>query len=126
MSDNHSGTHGVQQHMRACIAVFVALLVFTIITVAISYVDFGSHELNIGIGLLIATFKAFLVAAYFMHLISEKKLIYTVLGFTGFFFVGLMALTLISYEDIPNLGDEKAEIAHVESAEAHGDKEAAH
>ena len=31
-----------------------------------------------------------------MHLISEKKMIYAVLGFTVFFFVALMYLTLFS------------------------------
>ena len=33
-----------------------------------------------------------LVAGYFMHLVSEKKLIYAVLALTAFFFVALMAL----------------------------------
>lgn len=125
MSDNHSGSHGVQEHMRSCIFVFVILLIFTIITVAISYVDFGNDHVNLGIGLLIATFKAFLVAAYFMHLISEKKLIYTVLTFTGIFFVGLMFLTLFSYADIPTTGHEQSVVAHVEHAdEGHGHEEA--
>lgn len=123
MSDNHSGSHGVQEHMRSCITVFVVLLIFTIITVAISYVDFGNDLVNIGIGLLIATFKAFLVAAYFMHLISEKKLVYTVLTFTGVFFVGLMFLTLFSYADIPTTGNELPAVAHVEHAdEAHAEE----
>lgn len=115
MSDDHSGAHSVQEFMRSCKIVFGILLVFTLITVAVAKVDFGHHVLNIGIGLLIATFKAFLVAAYFMHLISEKKLIYTVLSFTGVFFVGLMFLTLYSYEDIPSTGREPV-VQMVESA----------
>ena len=44
--------------------------------------------------LVIACGKAFLVAGYFMHLISERKMIYGILAFTVFFFVGLMGLTL--------------------------------
>jgi hypothetical protein len=36
-----------------------------------------------------------------MHLLSEKKLIYTILGFTVFFFAGLMALTLYAMNDFP-------------------------
>ncbi len=123
MSDNHS----VPDFMRTCRFVFILLIVFTVITVAVSKVDFGHHFLNIGVGLLIATFKAFLVAAYFMHLISEKKLIYTVLGFTGFFFVGLMFLTLFSYADFPTLGGEQPEVAHVEgAAETHHEAGADH
>ena len=45
--------------------------------------------------------KASLVAGYFMHLISERKLIYCILAFTAFFFVGLMFLTLVAYHDFP-------------------------
>ena len=44
--------------------------------------------------LAIAVVNAFLVAGFLMHLLSEKKLIYTVLGFTVVFFIGLMGLTL--------------------------------
>ena len=36
-----------------------------------------------------------------MHLLSEKKLIYTVLGFTVFFFIGLMGLTLWATNGFP-------------------------
>ncbi len=57
--------------------------------------------MNIGLALVIACTKAFLVAGYFMHLISEKKMIYGIMAFTAFFFVGLMALTLWSMHDFP-------------------------
>jgi hypothetical protein len=36
-----------------------------------------------------------------MHLISEKKMVYTVLGFTVFFFAGLLALTVWAMHDFP-------------------------
>jgi hypothetical protein len=39
-----------------------------------------------------------LVAGFFMHLISEKKMIYSVLAFTVFFFAALMYLTIWSME----------------------------
>ena len=60
------------------------------------YVHLG-HTGNIIAALLIATFKSLLVAAYFMHLSSEKSMIFKVLVFTIFFFFGLMLLTLFSY-----------------------------
>ena len=50
------------------------------------------------LALVIAGVKGFLVAGYFMHLVTEKKLIYTVLAFTAFFFAGLMGLTLWSMQ----------------------------
>ena len=36
-----------------------------------------------------------------MHLLSERKMIYGLLAFTGFFFLGLMVLTVCSFADFP-------------------------
>jgi cytochrome c oxidase subunit 4 len=91
----------ISKHVRAYIAVFVALLVGTIITVGLNYLHFDSVVLTVVIALFVATIKAALVACYFMHLISEKKLIYIVLGFTAFFFAALLVLTLFCYADPP-------------------------
>ena len=46
--------------------VWVTLLIFTVITVAVSYVDFG--EMNMIIAMIVATIKAVLVMAFFMGL----------------------------------------------------------
>jgi hypothetical protein len=51
--------------------------------------------------LAIACVNAFVVAGFLMHLLSEKKMIYTVLSFTVFFFIGLMGLTLWAMHDFP-------------------------
>src|SRR5205814_6641949 len=64
------------------------------ITVALSYVNFGAPKANIAVAMLVATFKAGLVAAIFMHLAAEKRLIYRILilpvslcsDFSGLFF----------------------------------------
>jgi cytochrome c oxidase subunit 4 len=94
MNSGHSpeSTHSV----RGYIFVFIALLAGTILTVWASFIQFGSREINIAVALTIACVKAFLVAGYFMHLISERKMIYLVLGFTAVFFAGLMGLTVWS------------------------------
>jgi caa(3)-type oxidase subunit IV len=76
-----------------------ALLVFTVITVAVSYVDFGSTFINVAIGLGIATFKAGLVAMIFMHLNDEKPMIYRILVFTFFFVSGMILLFILSLKD---------------------------
>ena len=105
MSD-HSHSHSpeeVSKHVKIYVGVFVALLIGTVITVGLNYLHFDSKALTIGIALLVATVKATLVACYFMHLISERKMIYIILGFTTFFFIGMMALTLSSYADFPPL-----------------------
>lgn len=94
-----------KDYQRSYMVVFGTLLVFTVITVAISFVDLEHWfpGANMTVGLIIATFKATLVMLFFMHLVSEKQLIYLVLGFTFFFFVGLMGLTIWAMLDYPKL-----------------------
>jgi cytochrome c oxidase subunit 4 len=96
----HTSDH-IQQHVRRYLFVFYALLFGTLITVGASYIPFGNRAMNIGVALLIAICKATLVACYFMHLISERKMIYFIMAFTAFFFAGLMFLTLWSFSDNP-------------------------
>lgn len=95
MSDN---AHDISKSVRKYVFVFVALLIGTVVTVLASYIPFGHTSINILVALLIASVKAFLVAGYFMHLISEKKMIYGILGATAFFFAGLMYLVVWSME----------------------------
>lgn len=101
-TEKHSDDH-FSHHVRRYLFVFYALLFGTIITVLASYIPFGHRAVNIGVALFIACGKAFLVAGYFMHLISERKMIYGIMVFTAFFFVGLMFLTLWSFADFPPL-----------------------
>ena len=49
--------------------------------------------------MLLAAFKAGLVAYIFMHLSAEKKLIYRVLVFTGIFVFALFWLTYLAWYD---------------------------
>ena len=93
----HESAHSV----RGYLFVYFALLAGTGLTVWASFIPFGSREINIAVALLIAGVKAFLVAGYFMHLISERKMIYNVMGFTAFFFLSLMFLTLYAMHDFP-------------------------
>jgi cytochrome c oxidase subunit IV len=97
---NHS--EDVSKHIRGYLIIGATLIIGTVLTVLASYIDLG-HHWNIVLALVIAITKASLVALYFMHLISEKQLIYTVLGFTAFFFTGLMAITISAYHDFPAL-----------------------
>jgi cytochrome c oxidase subunit IV len=99
MSDH---TDDVSKHIRGYLIIGGTLIIGTILTVLASYVDLG-HHWNIVLALVIAITKASLVALYFMHLISEKQMIYTVLGFTTFFFLGLMILTVSAYNNFPAL-----------------------
>jgi caa(3)-type oxidase subunit IV len=95
------GGHSVEEakkHMRTYAIVGVALAIGTGLTVWAAFINFGSREINIIAALIIASTKGFLVAGFFMHLISEKKLIYSVMVCTVFFFAALMSLTLLSLQ----------------------------
>jgi len=97
----HAADDHFSHHIRRYLFVFYALIFGTIVTVLASYIPFGNREINIAVALFIAIGKASLVACYFMHLISERKMIYGIMAFTAFFFIGLMFLTLGSFADFP-------------------------
>jgi caa(3)-type oxidase subunit IV len=95
------GGHSVEEakrHMRTYAIIGVALMIGTGLTVWAAFINFGSREINIIAALVIASTKGFLVAGFFMHLISEKKLIYSVMACTVFFAAALMFLTLLSMQ----------------------------
>jgi cytochrome c oxidase subunit 4 len=85
----------IDRHVRIYISVFVALMFLTIVTVAISRIHLPI-PIAVTVALLVALIKGTLVACYFMHLISEKKLIYAVLALTAAFFVALLALPVLT------------------------------
>jgi cytochrome c oxidase subunit 4 len=97
-SDHAAHAADIDRHVRVYITVFVALMVLTIITVAIARVHLPV-PIAVTVALLVATIKGGLVACYFMHLISERKLIYAVLALTAFFFVALLALPSLTHHD---------------------------
>ena len=75
--------------------VFMALMVGTAITVAVTYVHLG--WLNLPLALIIATTKALLVIMFFMHLKDHPKLIKVTFAAAFFFFMILIAHTLSDY-----------------------------
>jgi cytochrome c oxidase subunit IV len=79
-------------------AVGAALMAGTIVTVLAASVHLGI-VVGIAVALIIATVKGSLVAGYFMHLFSEKKLIYGVLALTAVFVIALLGLILSAYRD---------------------------
>jgi caa(3)-type oxidase subunit IV len=75
------------------------LIFFTAVTVALSYVELPTHSMNIIVGMIVATFKAALVALIFMHLNHERPLIYKVLAFTVVFALAIFFLTYFASND---------------------------
>ncbi len=83
----------VKEHLRVYVMVFVALAVLTVVTVAISYLHLPT-AIAILVAMVVATVKAGLVAGYFMHLLSEEKVILWLLVLCAAFLVFLFVLPL--------------------------------
>ncbi len=88
---NEAEAQRVKEHVRVYLMVFSALAVLTVVTVAISYLQLTTGY-AIGVAMVVATVKASLVALYFMHLISEEKVILWLLALCAAFFAALMFL----------------------------------
>jgi cytochrome c oxidase subunit 4 len=96
-----AGSHSIeeiQKHVRTYTIVGVTLAVLTVVTVVAAWVQLPLHQ-AIGVALAIASVKATLVAAVFMHLLSERKLIYWVLVLCAVFFVVLMLIPVFTQMD---------------------------
>ena len=87
-------THHISNYRK----VFIFLLIGTALTVTASYFEFNVQNSIAGaifVGLTIAVIKGYLVAANFMHLNSERKMIYWILLLTFFFLVLLLFIPLL-------------------------------
>jgi cytochrome c oxidase subunit IV len=88
----------IDRHVRIYITVFASLMVLTVVTVAVSRFHLPV-PVAVTVALLVATIKGALVACYFMHLISEKKLIIAILALTVVFFLALVSLPFLTVHD---------------------------
>jgi len=95
----HAGAHAVPK--RILLGVYGLLLMFTVITVAVSTLNLGPF--NIWVALMVAVIKGGLVAMYFMHLRWDSPFNSIILVAAFFFvslFIGLALLDSKSYQDI--------------------------
>jgi len=93
--DAHAAHDDIRSHVKTYFMIFGALMVLTIITVAVSYLELAT-PLAVTVALIVAIIKGSLVAMYFMHLLHERKVIYWVLMLTVIFFVFLMFVPLFT------------------------------
>jgi caa(3)-type oxidase subunit IV len=95
----------IKKSVRTYLIVATALFVGTCLTYAVAefeWLDFGKHgfdKVDCMIGLTIASIKACLVAAIFMHLNHEKKAIYWLFGSGLCMVCSLAFLTALAIED---------------------------
>ena len=81
--------------VRVYLAVFAALMVLTVATVAVWRMDLGVFATPVALG--IAILKAVLVILYFMHVKYNDRLTQVVAASGFFFLVILFGLTLVDY-----------------------------
>ncbi len=90
LSSNHS--------YSVYIIVWLALLTFTAITVAVAGINFGNA--TIAIALIIASVKTYLVLTIFMHLRLENKIFKVFVIIAVFFLIVSFALLFSDYSNI--------------------------
>ena len=98
----HADDGAVHVHIAATqfyVGIFLALVALTILTVKVSYYDFGSA--NIIVAMVVATMKASLVATFFMHLRHDKP--FNTFSFlSAFIFLGIFIV--FTYDDLGRRG----------------------
>lgn len=99
---------GRPPHIRAYLAVFAVLMVLTAVTVAASRMRLPPAP-AILLGLMIATVKASLVGAFFMHLKGERALIYGLLGMTVLLMAVLFLLPIADTVATTGVGATEAQ-----------------
>ena len=102
-SELHEHPVDFKDYLRRCAYIFIAILCATSLMIWISFLpEHYSWAAKAAMILTVAAANAFVVAGFLMHLISEKKMVYTVLAFTLFFVIGLFTLTLYAMRDFPS------------------------
>ena len=84
----------IKKHVKIYITVFAVLACLTVVTVAVSYLHLPIRK-AVAVALAIATVKASLVALFFMHLISERVIIYSILILSFIFVLGLLIIPTV-------------------------------
>jgi cytochrome c oxidase subunit IV len=88
---NNTHTHHITP-LWIYLAVASALMVLTIITVAVSNIDLGGFNVLVALG--IASIKALLVAFFFMQLWWDKKIYLTIFSTAMLFLTIFLVLTM--------------------------------
>jgi caa(3)-type oxidase subunit IV len=117
-----AGEHAHESHAKTYAMVLAALLVLTIVTVGLSYVDL-TYAGNKILGLLVAISKAALVVALFMHLKHDGAKDKYLLVALFFPLVLLLIIIFSNFPDVVYRGGDQAkrwekgpwDVKHVEA-----------
>ncbi len=120
-----SEIESIKKARKTYLIVGIILFCGTVATVAVAtipWLDVGEHgfdKWDMLLGLAIASFKASLVAAIFMHLNHERGMVYFMIGLAAIHAIGMFLGTLGHFDDMiynPYFfhDDERSEPALVE------------
>jgi cytochrome c oxidase subunit 4 len=97
-------SHHIKASIRTYLFIFGALTALTVLTVAASWLHL-SLAAGIILALLIASVKGSLVAAYFMHMLHERKALYALVALCALFFIALILLPVWQTSETVGLMD---------------------
>ncbi len=89
-------SQNIKQEARKHLLIYGLLLFLTAVNFIVSKLSLLGEQ-TVFIVLSVAFVQGVLIAGYFMHLISEKKLIHFVLILTLIFFLGLLLLPVMEF-----------------------------
>jgi len=92
--------------IKTYLAVATLLLVLTIVTVAVSFVNLGPF--NVTVALAIASLKALLVAFFFMHLFYDNKLYLVIFSMALIFLTIFLTFTMFDTTTRGSIEKDKA------------------
>jgi cytochrome c oxidase subunit IV len=90
----HSAPHH-SSSLKIYFAVFAALMVLTVLTVAVARIDLGT--LNTAVAMAVAILKATVVILWFMHVIHSPRLTWVVVISSFLWLAVLFVLTFSDY-----------------------------
>jgi cytochrome c oxidase subunit 4 len=122
---SHDGDHSVGHVVspKILIANCIALLILTVITVAVAKLDFmhfNMYEMDIIVALAVAVVKAALVCLFFMHLYWDRPFnAFVLVGSIAFvaLFMALAMLDTFEYSQFLHPGDPEAVTTRIQSVE---------
>lgn len=115
-----SSAADIHHHVKIYYRVFAALAVLTVVTVGVARIHLPLTG-AIAVALFVASIKAGLVAAYFMHLISEKSALFWILANCALFFIVLLAVPALTESETVGRAKNVAQspaIIHHETAKS--------
>jgi cytochrome c oxidase subunit IV len=102
MSSGNGHGQGHIAPVSMYVGIFLALMVLTVVTYLVTWVDLG--QFNLLVAMAIAITKASLVILFFMHVWWSPKIIKVSVGMSFFFLIIMLMMVMTDYLSRPTRG----------------------